>query len=234
MTLNSKDYYCIICEQEFDEFQDFGSPVRKNVLCSQCKSVERHRLLWMFWKEKTNLFSSFRPLKVLHFAPESRFHLYFSQLKTLDYHACDINLDKYKSWEIGTVTKADITDIPFSDDYFDVILCNHVLEHIPDDHKAMTELFRVLKPGGWSTLQVPIKYSLDETYEDFSINTPEGRAKAFGQHDHVRWYGKDYPQRLKKSGFKVDENDYINTFTDSEQKRLGLAANGLIYYCTKN
>lgn len=151
----------------------------------------------------------------------------------LSYHACDLDVEKYQDWNIGTVIRADITDIPFEDNYFDAILCNHVLEHVPDDHKAMNELYRVLKPSGWATMQVPIKLSLDNTYEDFSIDTPEGREKAFGQKDHVRLYGKDYPQKLFKAGFTVDENDFVSTFSVAEQKRFGYAPKEIIYHCTK-
>jgi SAM-dependent methyltransferase len=234
MISDNKKFYCSFCEKSFDEFGDFGSPIRKNVLCLSCKSLERHRLLWMFWKDKTNLFSSSRPLKVLHFAPESMFHRYFSQSDKFDYYACDLNAEKFSSWKIGSVIKADITDIPFEDNFFDVIICNHVLEHIPNDHKAMTELYRVMKGDGWGVLQVPIKYSLEKTYEDSSIDTPEGRAAAFGQHDHVRYYGKDYPQKLSNAGFVVDENDYVKTFSEEEITRFGLPSYETLYVCTKS
>ena len=103
-----------------------------------------------------------------------------------------------------------VTKIPFSDDYFDAIICNHVLEHVVDDSKAMTELFRVLKPGGWAILQVPISMVLEETYEDFSIVDPQHREQAFGQADHVRIYAKDYETRLALAGFKVRIFDWTS------------------------
>jgi SAM-dependent methyltransferase len=108
-----------------------------------------------------------------------------------------------------------------------------VFKHIPDDARAMSEVYRVLKKGGWAILQVPIDYSRDVTYEDFTITSPEGREKAFGQYDHLRYYGKDYPERLKKVGFDVLEDDFIKTFTPEEQFRFGLLDYEYLYYCTK-
>jgi len=103
--------------------------------------------------------------------------------------------------------KIDITDISFGNDYFDFIICNHVLEHIQDDRKAMSELFRVLKPSGEAILQVPISKNAKETFEDFSITSPEEREKYFGQKDHVRIYGKNYKNRLENVDFKVELYD---------------------------
>jgi ubiquinone/menaquinone biosynthesis C-methylase UbiE len=131
------------------------------------------------------------------------------------------------------VLKVDITNIPFEDSVFDVILCNHVLEHIPDDLNAMAELYRVLKSGGWGIFQVPLDNRNNSTYEDFSITTPEARQKAFGQKDHVRIYGKDYPDRLRKVGFDVKTNDFALKMSAEERFEYGLKKQ-LIYYCEKN
>lgn len=169
---------------------------RENVLAPGTLSLERHRLLWLFLKEKTNFFSA--PLKVLHFAPEQAFYRRFRELDNLDYTTTDLHSP------LADV-KADICDLPFEDNSFDVILCNHVLEHIPDDQKAMQELYRILKPGGWGVLQIPQDLNREHTFEDDSITDPAERARIFGQYDHVRIYGRDFFDKLRSVGFKVTE-----------------------------
>jgi ubiquinone/menaquinone biosynthesis C-methylase UbiE len=131
------------------------------------------------------------------------------------------------------IIKADITNIPFEDNSFDIIICNHVLEHIPDDRLAMSELYRVMKKGAWAILQVPIDYNRETTYEDFTITTPEGREKFFGQNDHVRIYGRDYPDRLKSVGFSVMEDDFIKSFSEEEISKFVFTPSELIYFCKK-
>jgi hypothetical protein len=108
-----------------------------------------------------------------------------------------------------------------------------VLEHIPDDILAMRELYRVMKKGGWGIFQVPIRQTLEKTYEDFSITDPKEREKAFGQNDHVRWYGQDYKDRLKRVGFNVTEDDYVKKFSPNEIFQFGLKPTELIKYCVK-
>jgi SAM-dependent methyltransferase len=172
-----------------------GGPYRLNTLCPVCGSYDRERLLYLYLLKKTKVFCS--PLKLLHIAPEKIVENILRDYKNLDYLTADL-------YEEDVMVKMDITDIQFPDDTFDAIICNHVLEHIVDDLKAMSELHRILKPGGWAILQVPISLSLKETYEDFSITTPECRERAFGLADHVRIYAKDYRQRLEQVGFSVD------------------------------
>jgi len=125
--------------------------------------------------------------------------------------------------------KIDIKDINFEDNFFDVIICNHVLEHIVDDRKAMCELFRVLKPGGEAILQVPISKYNKKTFEDFSIILPEEREKYFGQKDHVRIYGKDYKNRLERIGFKVELYDIKNDLNIQDIKKFGLNEEEILY-----
>lgn len=139
--------------------------------------------------------------------------------KNIDYVTGDLFPEKYPK---GTV-KVDLLKIPFEPESFDIVICNHVLEHIPEDESAMKELQRVLKKSGWGILMVPIDWSRKTTYEDPSITTPEARADHFGQVDHVRWYGQDYTERLKKAGFKVDIIDYFNTFSEFQQKQWSLS-----------
>jgi len=224
---------CPICNSKFKEFGPFGLVPRKNAMCYKCGSLERHRLLWMFFNEKTDLFKSNQKIRLLHFAPEKMFYDIFSTNKNIEYYPCDLFPENYAYEGNVKIKKADITDIPFEENYFDVIICNHVLEHIPDDALAMSELYRVLKKKGWAILQVPIDYNRETTYEDFSITTKEGREKAFGQNDHVRQYGRDYKDRLKKAGFIVNEDNFVKSFSSEDLFRYGLQPSELIYYCEK-
>lgn len=130
--------------------------------------------------------------------------------------------------------KADIHDLPFDENIFDVAICNHVLEHVANDIKAMKEIYRVLKPGGWAILQVPFFSPLPEkTQEDITIQDPYERERLFGQNDHVRKYGKDYAERLRSAGFKVREDHFIDEFSPEEKRRFALPADEIIYYCMK-
>ena len=146
-----------------------------------------------------------KSLRVLHFAPEKAFFDYFSKHKNFDYYPVDLFPENYHFDRDCKINKVDITQIPFPEDHFDLILCNHVLEHVVDDNKAMKELFRVLKIGGYGIFQVPIDYNRHLTYEDSRISNPIDRERELGQFDHVRLYGKDYPEKLKNVGFRVLE-----------------------------
>lgn len=192
---------------------------RENVLAPGTLSLERHRLLWLYLKNETDFFTA--PLKVLHFAPEQAFYKRFRKLKNLDYTTTDLNSP------LADV-KADICNLPFDDDSFDFILCNHVLEHIPDDTKAMQELYRVLKPGGTGIFQIPQDLSRATTFEDDSITDARERAKIFGQYDHVRVYGRDYFDKLRSVGFVVEEVDYTQKLSEKEQNRFRLAKGEII------
>jgi len=224
---------CPICKSTFRKFAPHGLSKRENARCPNCNSVERHRLVWKYLNDKTDLFKGAGKIKLLHFAPEYGFYAVFSKDKRIEeYVPCDIFPEYYDFGKIKAI-KVDITDIPFGDNYFDVILCNDVLEHIPDDAKAMAELYRVMKKGGFGIFQVPIDYNRETTYEDFTITTLEGREKAFGQKDHVRWYGRDYKDRLAKAGFDVTEDDYVNSFSAEELHGFGILASKMVYYCKK-
>jgi SAM-dependent methyltransferase len=126
----------------------------------------------------------------------------------------------------------DITNIQYPNGTFDVILCSHVLEHVPDDRKALSELFRVLRPGGWAILQVPIVAAA--TFEDPSVTDPEEREKLFGQHDHVRNYGLDYRDRLADAGFSVTVDGFVRDLDEVETQRLGLMRHEDVYFCRKD
>lgn len=211
--------------KSFKSFLPYGyGKQRNNVLSPSTLSLERHRLLWLFLKNKTDFFS--KKKKVLHFAPEQAFYKRFRSMKNLDYTTTDLESP------LADV-KADICDLPFSANEFDVILCNHVLEHIPDDTKAMQELYRVLKPNGMAILQIPQDLTRATTFEDDTITDRKERAKIFGQYDHVRIYGLDYFNKLRHIGFKVDEVDYTNSLTKDQIARYCLANGEIIPVCYK-
>jgi hypothetical protein len=197
---------------------------RPNALAPHSMSLERHRLLWLYLKEKTSFFC--KPQKVLHVAPEYCFIKRFSKLKNIDYITADLNSPWAK-------VKLDVQKMPFPNSTFDIILCNHVLEHVPNDRLAMQELFRVMKPGGFGIFQVPIDTNLANTIEDKSINTPELREKYYGQRDHLRQYGIDYPDRLKEAGFMVVEDNYVKSIPEKLVFRYALPSNEVIYLCVK-
>ncbi len=197
---------------------------RENVLAPGTLSLERHRLLWLYLKNDTAFFKA--PLKLLHFAPEQAFYKRFRNLKNLDYTTTDLNSP------LADV-KADICDLPFEDNSFDFIFCNHVLEHIPDDKKAMQELFRILKPGGTGIFQIPQDLNRETTFEDNCITDPKERAQLFGQYDHVRIYGRDYSDKLRSVGFKVEEVDYTKNLTISEIERYRLVKGEIIPVVSK-
>lgn len=159
-------------------------------------------------------------------APEQCFLDLFKNQKNLDYTTADL-------YSPIVDVKANILDLPFEDDSFDIILCNHVLEHIEDDTKAISELYRVLKPGGMGIFQIPQDLSLEKTYEDFNITSAEERKEHFGQYDHVRVYGKDYFDRLRKVGFKVEEVDYSKTISSDLVDKYRLTKGEILPVCFK-
>jgi predicted SAM-dependent methyltransferase/ribosomal protein S27AE len=215
--------YCPICGTA-SFFTPFGISPRQKALCGSCGSLERHRLLWLFFQKRTNLFKK-ETKKILHIAAESCFESRFKTAFGENYITADL-------YNPSAMVKLDITSIPYSDESFDIIICNHVLEHVQDDRKAMGELYRILKKNGWAVLLVPI-FNRDKTYEDFSITTDAGRLEAFGQEDHVRKYGRDYIDRLKSVGFKVTVTKAEALATANEIKKMSLLENSNIFYCTK-
>lgn len=218
--LKGNKYTDPIDGKSFRSFLSYGYvKQRENILSPSTLSLERHRLLWLYLKNKTDFFTAEK--KLLHFAPEQCFLKRFRKLKNLDYTTTDLLSP------IADV-KADICDLPFEDNTYDIILCNHVLEHIPDDTKAMQELYRVMKPGGYGIFQIPQDLNRTETFEDNSITDKAERAKIFGQYDHVRVYGLDYFDKLRSIGFKVEEVDYTSQLTADDVDRFRLAKGEII------
>jgi hypothetical protein len=219
---NDPQNYCPICKKS-GYFEPFGFYERQKARCPHCKSLERHRLLWLFLQRRTDIFIK-EPKVILHVAAEPCLEKHFRRMPEKKYITADLR-------NPNAMVKMDITDIQYPNETFDIIICNHVLEHIVDDIKAISEFHRVLKNNGWAILLVPIT-DAEKTYEDNSITTEYGRSKAFGQKDHVREYGKDYVNRLKSVGFNTtiicpnefaDEDDIIN---------MNLLQDN-IYYCKK-
>jgi len=218
--LRGKNFTDPIDGKSFRTFLPYGyGTQRNNVLSPSTLSLERHRLLWLYLQNETDFFSAEK--KILHFAPEQAFLKRFRQLKNLDYTTTDLLSP------IADV-KADICDLPFENNSYDIILCNHVLEHIPDDTKAMQELYRVLKPGGYGIFQIPQDLNRDVTFEDDSITDKKERAEIFGQYDHVRIYGRDYFDKLRSIGFKVEEVDYTAQLSAEAIEKYCLAKGEII------
>lgn len=206
--------------RSYRKFLPYGyGKQRDNALSPGTLSLERHRQMWLYLQNDTDFFT--KKYKVLHIAPEQEFLRRFRKMKNLDYTSADL-------FSPIVDVKADILDLPFEDESYDVIFCNHVLEHIADDRKAMSELYRVMKKGGWGIFQVPMKNSMENTYEDFSIKDPKERQKHFGQYDHVRWYGMDYFSRLQSVGFQTDANFYSRKFPVHDRQRFGLMENEIL------
>ncbi|GMQ25234.1 class I SAM-dependent methyltransferase [Algoriphagus sp. oki45] len=214
---------CPVCESSYKKFLPYGRIARENALCPSCLSLERHRLMWLFLQENTDFFKA--PLKVLHIAPEHCFISRFEKLPNLDYITADIESPLAK-------VKMDVHSIPFPENTFDVIFCNHVLEHVEDDLLACSEFNRVLKPNGWGILQSPV-YPLEKTLEDPKVTDPAEREKLFGQRDHVRKFGLDYAERLRKSGLQIEENQFVKELPVDLVKKYALAPNETLFVCKK-
>ena len=211
--------------KSYRKFLPYGYvKIRQNVLSPGTLSLERHRLIWLYLKKETDFFQT--PSKVLHMAPEKAFISHLKKLPHLDYVSCDLESP------LADI-KADICALPFEDSTFDWILCNHVLEHITNDTKAMQELFRVLKPGGKALIQVPLDPKRDITFEDNSITNKAERTKIFGQYDHVRIYGMDYFKKLHLVGFEVNALQYGKTLSEKERTRYAVVKTEYIPVCKR-
>ncbi len=217
---------CPVCESNFRKFVPYGREARENALCSNCLSLERHRLMWLFLKEKTSFFTAEQ--NVLHIAPEICFIDLFEKIHKENYITADLESPLAK-------VKMDIHEMPFDDNSFEVVFCNHVMEHVENDFKSMSEIFRVLKPGGFAIIQIPLFHPVpDVTLEDSEVTDPKEREKLYGQDDHVRLYGKDYPDRLRSVGFNVTEDNFVNELSKEEQIKYALPKDEIIYFCSKN
>ena len=196
-------FECPCCGAHLSRFKPmihFSGGETAGMICPRCDAHPRHRLLWTYLlKQRQDLFEN--NLRLLHIAPEFCFTRHFREMRNLQYISVDLASPLAD-------THADVCTLPFADASFDVILCNHLLEHVCNDMMAMKELYRVLKSDGWAIMQVPLDRNLAITFEDARITTPLERERHFGQHDHVRRYGVDYSDRLAKAGFDVEVIDH--------------------------
>ena len=221
MRLRGDAVECPCCGGRFSAFM----PGREaqNPICPRCGAQARHRALWLYLKERTNLLRE--ELSVLHFAPERALAQALGSRPNLRYVSADLDAP-------GAMEHFDITDIPHPDGSFDVILCIHVLEHVEDDRRALRELRRVLAPGGWAIVLVPLDLARADTYEDPSISTPEERERAYWQHDHLRLYGRDFSERLKQAGFRVTVDRWVRSLDPATVERYGLFPLEDMYVCS--
>lgn len=216
--------FCMVCNTGCRRFTPFGDPVRQEAMCPHCRSLERHRLIWLFFNRETNLLNG-TPQRMLHIAPEESLGWLFASTTSIDYVSGDLTPGR-------AMVALDVTRIAFPEASFDVVYASHVLEHVPEDRQAMREFFRVLKPGGWAVLQVPLVR--DTTDEDPGVTDPEERRRRFGQDDHVRAYGRaDYRARLEAAGFRVEVIAYPGRFTPQERVKFGLDESESIHLCRK-
>lgn len=217
---------CPVCEKKFKKFLPYGynEYQRENVLCPYDLTLERHRLMWVYLKTKSNFFTD--NLKVMHIAPEQCFYKTFRNQKNLDYTTGDLESP------LADI-HFDLHNIPLEDNQYDVIFCNHVMEHVENDVQCMQELLRIMKPGGWGIFQVPIDTTRDTTYEDPTITDPKEREKHFWQYDHVRLYGTNYPDVLRSAGFEVEEYDYTKELDKETYQRYRFQEGEMLYIVRK-
>jgi len=194
-----------------------------NPICPRCGAQARHRALWLYLHARTHLFSG-KGLRVLHFAPERALGQALAGAPGIEYVSADLE-------DPAAMEHFDITDIPHPDGSFDVILCIHVLEHVEDDRKAMRELRRILRADGFAIVLVPLDLDRAETFEDPSITDPAERERAFWQADHLRLYGRDFPDRLREAGFDVTVDRWVRGLDSSKMERYGLFPLEDMYVC---
>lgn len=211
-------YECSCCGRTFSQFL-FSTYLTAR--CPYCLSIERYRLLCRFLREETDFGKSH--MTVLDIGPIWCFQEFCRSLDSIEYVSVDISSPL-------AMHHMDIKDLMFEDSSFDCIICYHVLEHIDDDRKALSELYRVLKPGGWGIIQVPIQ--LEKTV-DRSILTKKEQDEILRWPDHLRAYGRDYPEILASAGFNVEVRPYVRKFSAEEITRYGFDAGEDIYVCTK-
>ncbi len=214
--------YCPVCRSHLRKFLDFGLVPRPDARCPVCNALERHRMVWIY-VQQTNLFDS-SPRTMLHIAPEAMLEQIFRTIPNLRYVTADLMAD-------NVAVHIDLTAIPYPKQTFDIIHCSHVLEHIPDDRQAMAELYRVLKPGGWALIDVPL--TAGATFEDPSVTDPRERERLFGQHDHVRCYGMDIVDRLTDVGFSVQTITLSDLLDAHESRRMGIPQSSF-FVCTRS
>lgn len=212
---------CPCCGREASHFVRFHG---EHDQCPGCGSLMRHRALLLLLRERFRLPE--RGGRVLHVGPARAVARWLERQERVEYVSVDLDSPVAR-------VRADATAMPFADESFDFAICVHVLEHIPDDRKALSEFFRVLRPGGRAVFQVPPS-ELETTREDYEVVTdPAERERVFGQYDHVRLCGADYPARIAEAGFDVSREDYVAGLDESVRRRHGLRTGEPFDLCTK-
>lgn len=210
-------YHCPLCGRSFRRLLPYGYVTpRPNALCPHCLSLERHRLLWLYLKRETTLFSELPHL--LHIAPE------VCLMRHLKPHY-KAHRERYQTADLESPLADlhfDIQQIPLADESVDVVICNHLMEHVADDRQAMRELHRILRRGGWAVLLSPVELDRTTTFEDDTITDPAERTRIFGQYDHRRIYGNDFTERLREAGFTAEDIDYAAALTGEERSKFAL------------
>jgi len=215
-------FYCPVCGHWYSRFAPFGLRGRRNARCPGCGALERHRFLWLYMIGRQRVL---RPgSRILHVAPEPC----IQQRLLTGHHVRYLGIDRYD--DDANAEQQDLTDLPYPENAFDLIICNHVLEHIPDDRKAISEIARVLRPSGHALITVPIDRDRQATYEDPAITAPSERHKAFGHPYHVRVCGWDYADRIRSTGMAVFEAH--STAMTEHHRRINRINKTVLYDCT--
>lgn len=213
---------CPICGAQYRRFMPYGYvQSREDALCPNCLALERHRMIWLWMERHTGLFKE-HP-RLLHIAPEVSLMRHFKRVygTSEEYITADLEsplADKH----------FDVQHIPMEDASFDVIICNHLLEHVEDDRKALSELHRIMRPNGWGIILVPEDRLREHTFEDNSITDPKERTRLFGQYDHRRIYGRDYDDRLRAAGFEVERIEFTQQLAEWERRLYALSDDHLV------
>ena len=219
---------CPVCGAQRRKFLPYGYVTpREDALCPSCLSLERHRALWLCLTGRSDLAYAGR---MLHIAPEACFK---KRLRRIMQEAGG----EYVTADLESPLADlhfDVQQIPLADSAFDIIICNHLLEHVADDRRAMSELHRIMAAGGWGILTVPVDTTRESTFEDDTVTDPAERTRIFGQYDHRRIYGRDYGERLRSAGFAVEEVDIAAGLSDEECRKYAIRHGEPIYIVRKS
>jgi SAM-dependent methyltransferase len=215
--------HCPVCGFWLDEFLPFGTVPRKGAKCGNCGALERHRLVWLFFQRRTDLFDG-KEKAMLHVAPEPCFDQRLTRMLRGVYITADLN-------DPRADVKMDISAIPYPPETFDVFYCSHVLEYVPNDRQALAEIFRVLKLGGWAVIMFSI--TANKTIEDPTVVDPAKRCVLYGD-ERFRKYGLDCIDRAREAGFTVTVIRVRDLVSEAEIVRMGLTpASGEVVFCSK-
>ena len=224
-----KGKQCPLCGCQRRRFLPYGYVTsRENALCPNCLSLERHRLLWLWLVRESDIGRGAMALpKMLHIAPEVALMRKFKKMYAS-------TPDRYITADLESPLADmhfDVQQIPLEAESFDAVICNHIMEHVEDDGKALRELYRIMRRGGWGVILSPVELEREHTFEDDTITDPAERTRIFGQYDHRRIYGRDYAARLREAGFEVYDIDYKNELSKAEQELYALPADHLYIVC---